>query len=89
MALAWKAGWVYALTSSNLVSSATWLRETLLRNSPLGELSMCGLSSGLSWRSRAAFLGRERRAADVGERREIGPVDESGTPFESDAGNHG
>ena len=25
MALAWKAGWVHTLTSSNLVSSAIWI----------------------------------------------------------------
>jgi len=45
---------------------------------------MRGLNSGLSWRSPAAFRGRERRTADAGERREIGPVDESGTLFESE-----
>lgn len=40
MALAWKAGWVHALTSSNLVSSATVI-PALTR----AGIVVCGLNS--------------------------------------------
>ena len=56
MALAWKAGWVHALTSSNLVSSATLTRG----NAALGSTVRCArlnlgqklVSSGIRGRAR-------------------------------------
>src|SRR3954453_3615637 len=49
MALAWKAGWVHALTSSNLVSSATLTRPFALQSpgSPAAR-RLSGLTFGLS-----------------------------------------